>query len=185
MEGTNTTNAVECNTCKTNNSRYAVNCKKCGKKLGFMDRHVYDSNLEIKPITNTKSTKATPTSMLVFLVVFGVLFYFALKFLNVGGSKKVEHTTGSYGTLSKLEFISKVKENTAVIDADITDVNYLYIAVIDDGNNKDAMATFYCRLAKEYNMSEVSAVKIVDAATARLPKNGTAEGKELGKSFCN
>jgi hypothetical protein len=72
-----------------------------------------------------------------------------------------------------------------VVDADITDVNFLYISVVDDGNSKDAMATFYCRLAKEYNVREVKAVKNVDALTAKLPKDGTASGRELGKSFCD
>jgi hypothetical protein len=82
------------------------------------------------------------------------------------------------------EFIDKIKENKAVIDADITDVGFLYIAVLNDGQNKDAMATYYCRLAREFKVTAVKSVKIVDVATAKLPKNGTAIGEELGISHC-
>lgn len=183
------TNAVQCGKCGTNNPRFYINCKNCGKKLDMSDKKIYDENVDKK---TTNSPKWTPTSLIIFAVVFGTLFYFGLKFLGVGNhdsSSKETSTTsldvGSYGTLTKAEFISKVKENQVVVDADVTDVNYLYISVINDGSNKDAMATFYCRLAKQYNVSEVKAVKIVDAASAYLPKNGTASGKELGKSFCD
>jgi hypothetical protein len=181
MEGMNTTNAVQCSTCQTNNPRFFINCKKCGKKLDMMDRRVYDADIDKKPEV---SNKVTPVSMLIFIIVFSTFLYFGFKILGIG-RKKENPVVGTYGQLSKVEFISKVKENSSVIDADITDVNFLYITVTDDGTNKDAMAVFYCRLAKEYNVAEVSAVKVVDAATAILSKNGTAQGKELGKSFCN
>ncbi len=167
MEGLNTTNAVQCSKCGTNNPRFFINCKKCGKKLDLMDNRVCDPEMEHK----TNSTKWTPTTLLIFAVVFGTLFYFGLKIFGVGNHEKSSTkdnynttstvTNNSYSTLSKSDFISKVKENQAVIDADITDVKYLYIAVIDDGINKVAMAAFYCRLARQYNVSEVTAVKIV------------------------
>ncbi len=141
MEGVNTTNAVQCSKCGTNNPRFFINCKKCGKKLDMMDNQVYDVTLEHK----TSSTKWTPASLIIFAVVFGTLFYFGLKILGVGNheksSKQEDYNTtntvisNSYETLSKSEFISKIKESQAVIDVDITDVKYLYIAVIDDGTN--------------------------------------------------
>ncbi len=123
--------------------------------------------------------------MIIFAIVFGTIFYFGLKLFGVGNDKNNSSKPEKNNHLSKTEFIEKVKENQAVIDADITDVKFLYISVVDDGINKNAMAIFYCRLAKEYSVIEVQAVKIVDAASAYLPKNGTAAGKELGKSFCN
>jgi len=84
MEGVNTTNAVQCSKCGTNNPRFFINCKKCGKKLDLMDNRVYDAEMEHK----TNSTKWTPTTLFIFAVVFGTLFYFGLKFLGVGNHEK-------------------------------------------------------------------------------------------------
>lgn len=56
------------------------------------------------------------------------------------------------------KFIDEIKENKVVIDAAITDVDFLYIAVVDDNTNKQAMATYYCRLAASETMN-VKAVK--------------------------
>lgn len=80
-------------------------------------------------------------------------------------------------------FLKQVKSNTSIIDAAITDVNFLYISVYNDGTNKDAMAAYYCRLAKDSSI-DIAGVKIVDAATAKIPHDGTATGTVIGKAFC-
>ena len=182
-------NAVQCSKCGTNNPRFYIKCKNCSRKLDMSDKRVYDENVDEK---TANATKWTTTSLAVFTIVFGTLFYLVIKFLGINNHNSSSSqpqlnrsNIGTYGTLTKFDFINKVKENQVVVDADITDVNYLYIAVINDNSNKDAMAAFYCRLAKEYNVSEVKAVKVIDVANAYLPKNGTASGKELGKAFCD
>lgn len=83
----------------------------------------------------------------------------------------------------KETLLTTVKQNSAVMDATITNVGFLYIAVLNDGINKDPMAVYHCRLAKEKNIG-ISAVKIVDFTTFEKGE-GWAKGKELGKSFCN
>lgn len=80
------------------------------------------------------------------------------------------------------DFITELKQNQSIVDATVTDVNFLYIAVVNDGQNKQAMATYYCKLAASKNIG-IKAVKIVDAATF-VKSKGAAEGKELAKSFC-
>lgn len=79
-------------------------------------------------------------------------------------------------------FTDLVKENTAVKDAIITDVGYLYIAVINDGEDKTPMSKYYCRLAAD-KMIGISAVKVVDYSTFKKGE-GWAKGKSLGQSFC-
>ena len=79
-------------------------------------------------------------------------------------------------------FLNEVKENMYIMDATITDQNFLYIAVQDDGQSKEGMATYYCRFAASKGM-QIEAVKIVDAATFKK-YDGAATGHELAKSFC-
>lgn len=57
-------------------------------------------------------------------------------------------------------FMDKVKENKQVVKVIISDVGFLCIAVVDDGVSKNAMATYYCRLAQQEGETKIKAVKI-------------------------
>ena len=85
--------------------------------------------------------------------------------------------------LDKEQIVRLAKNNSSVIDAIVTDVNILYIAVLNDGVDKKPMAVYYCRLAKE-KLIPLAAVKIVDYTTYESG-DGWAKGKELGISYCD
>ncbi|MHA8064993.1 hypothetical protein [Aquirufa aurantiipilula] len=123
------------------------------------------------------------------VISLGFLLIIAIYMINdYYISKKVYVPTDSEyssNSASKAEFIAEVKMNDQVIDADITDVNVLYISSPNDGKDKQVLADLYCKWVKNYNIQGVNMVKVVDSKTANLPKNGTAWGDELGKCFCN
>lgn len=85
---------------------------------------------------------------------------------------------------AKTGFTAQLDNNSAILKHTVTEVGFLYLAVVDDGSDKSPMAKYYCRLAKEHNKSEIKAVKIVDVTTFKYG-DGWAKGKELGRSFCN
>lgn len=94
-----------------------------------------------------------------------------------------EDTVLNPPAISNDKFLEEIKQNPLVQGATITDVNFLYIAVINDNRRKDEMAEYYCRLSRLKGIL-ISAVKIVDASTYR-EEAGAAFGTEIGKSFCN
>jgi hypothetical protein len=186
MDETPKSNAVQCRECGTVNPLFYISCTNCKRKLDLTDKRLFEQKIEDNKTVPTSN--ASLLSLVLFGVLFSIFFYFALNIMGFGRNeeKSALGNNDSYSakSLTKSAFIVKVKENQNIIDADITDVNFLYISVVDDGVSKDAMAVYYCRLAKEYNMG-VDAVKVVDASTANLLKNGTAYGRELAKSFCD
>jgi len=118
-----------------------------------------------------------PTIVLAILCNWGVY--------SVRSSIKEDNTdfSSALQSLERENFISEIQENSSILKASITNQDFLYIAIINDGLDKTPMATYYCRLAKSKNIY-LSAVKIIDIQGSTFAE-GQVSGNELGKSFCN
>jgi phosphoenolpyruvate-protein kinase (PTS system EI component) len=87
--------------------------------------------------------------------------------------------------ISVNEFITNIRNHSAVKGAQLTRTGFLYISVANNGTDKTQVATYLCRMAKKFSIREIKGVKIVDASDANFGKNGDATGTELGISVCN
>lgn len=85
---------------------------------------------------------------------------------------------------SSNDFMTQVRENQNILKASVTAAGYLCLAVMNDGTKKNAMAIYYCRLAKEAGRSDIKAVKILDAMHCTFEPDA-AYGTELGRAYCN
>lgn len=77
-----------------------------------------------------------------------------------------------------------IKEWEEVKDVVLTDVNILYVAILDDGIKKDVYADYICTALKSKGI-KVDMVKVVKYGSMKDPKRDNAYGILLGKSFCN
>jgi hypothetical protein len=77
-----------------------------------------------------------------------------------------------------------IKKEPKVKEAIITDVNVLYVSVLDDGTNRNGYADYLCQILNE-NGSSVSNVKVVEVGTTNDPDKDNAYGVLLGESNCN
>lgn len=77
-----------------------------------------------------------------------------------------------------------IKKEPKVKEAIITDVNVLYVSVLDDGTNRNGYADYLCQILNE-NGSSVSNVKVVEVGTTNDPNKDNAYGVLLGESNCN
>lgn len=70
-----------------------------------------------------------------------------------------------------------------VKDHVLTDSKVLYIGVVDDGSKRDGLASYFCQLMKDNNIS-VDRVKIVEYGSQNSPNRDNAYGVLLGESWC-
>src|SRR4028118_326556 len=77
-------NAVRCGKCGRNNPRVSNNCTSCGKKLDLADQLVYDKKFEKN---SERPARSSPTTLMMYALVFGALFLFLLNILGVGTRK--------------------------------------------------------------------------------------------------
>ncbi|PSR57116.1 hypothetical protein AHMF7605_28370 [Adhaeribacter arboris] len=85
--------------------------------------------------------------------------------------------------LSRNTFIASLKENPEVVRAIYTEQGYLAITVANDGQDKHALATYFCDLAKSQDVF-ISGVKILDSADTKFGRS-YAYGTELGEANCH
>jgi hypothetical protein len=84
--------------------------------------------------------------------------------------------------LSNGEFLKRIKKESEVKDAVITEVKVLYVSVIDDGTKRDGLAEYFCGLVKESAVN-VDRVKIVKARS-NYDSNPSGYGVVLGQCWC-
>lgn len=86
--------------------------------------------------------------------------------------------------ITNSEFISKIlSEEPKAKDAFITDVKVLYISVVDDGTNRNGLASYFCDRVKESGV-DVVRVKIVKAGSTNDSNRNNSYGILLGEYWC-
>lgn len=80
--------------------------------------------------------------------------------------------------------LEEIRKEPKVKEAIITDANVLYVAVEDDGTNRNGYASYICTLLKE-KKATTNWVKIVKVNSTNDPKADNAYGVLLGQSHCN
>ncbi len=113
-----------------------------------------------------------------FVIIGNVVTYFARKQLKY----KTTALTSNSHKISREAFINSLKENQDIVRAIYTEQGYLAITVVNDGEDKTEMATYYCDLAKSENLF-LAGVVILDAADTKFGKS-YAYGTELAEAIC-
>lgn len=97
---------------------------------------------------------------------------------NEGGTGNEVSANGNNAALELIKQEPKVKE------AIITDVNVLYVSVVDDGTNRDGYASYLCEILRE-KKAAAKRVKVVKVNSTNDPNRDNAYGVLLGESYCN
>ena len=104
-----------------------------------------------------------------------LMFLTAVLFAACGGNKV------KYAELPEnKKLLTELKGEQQIVEAVINDANVLYVAVHNDGSNRNGFATYVCEVAAE-NKSTIDKVKVVQVGTANK-ENGL--GIVLGESEC-
>jgi hypothetical protein len=86
---------------------------------------------------------------------------------------------------NKAVFLDRLKkEEPKVKDFVLTDANVLYVAVFDDGTNRDGFASYFCQLASEDGINLFKVV-VVKYGSMKSKERDNAYGITLGESQCN
>lgn len=119
--------------------------------------------------------------VIVLLVgIIGLIYIKNLIFPQKEG-KKTELQTEVNRNNELIEWIKNNEPN--VKDFVITDAHILYVAVKDDGTNRDGFAEYFCQIAKE-KRSDVTSVKIIKYGSQNSKYRDNAYGILLGESRC-
>ncbi len=77
--------------------------------------------------------------------------------------------------------MAEMMQRPEVQDAMVTDANYLYLAVPNNGSDWTGYAASVCDHVRQRGVTSVYAVKMVDAAMIQANRGF----KEIGKAFCS
>ena len=104
-------------------------------------------------------------------------YLFSLLFQNPADN--VEITSPDKAKVAEI-----MKTEPSVKDFVLTDANVLYIAVADNGDNRNGLAEYFCQQLKD-NQISVNWVKIVRYGSQNDPNKDNAYGILIGESTCN
>lgn len=79
--------------------------------------------------------------------------------------------------------LEEIRKEPKVKEAIITDANVLYIAVEDDGTNRNGYASYICEVLRE-KKATANWVKVVKVNSTNDPNSDNAYGVLLGESRC-
>ena len=147
---------------------------------GITSMKYEDSN----KIINYKKANKMDKKKIIGIVVLSIVLLVIFKTCkgSTATNEPNQEKTINNDSINKV-VLEVVKKESKVKDAVLTDAKVLYIAVENDGTNRNGLASYFCEIVAE-NKGNINAVKIVEYGTMKSKNRDNAYGVLLGESTC-